>query len=324
MKIAVTGGAGYIGSICVEELVKQGNRVVVIDNLQEGHREAVAPGADLLVGDFADANVLKKVFGSGGVDAVIHFAAETTIADSMENPGRVFLNNVSNGVKLLEKMRQCECRKIIFSSTAAVFGNPDYLPIDEKHPRNPINPYGESKSMFENILSWYHHCHGFKYNIFRYFNAAGATDRLGEAHRHETHLIPVAIQAAMGKRRAMEVFGSDYDTKDGTCVRDFLHVTDIAQAHVLGLTNIDKNPAAAYNLGNGKGFTILEVLEAVQKAAKKKIPYEFSARRPGDPDHLVASSSLARKELGWRPVFDSIDEIVRSAWHWHRRHPDGY
>jgi UDP-glucose 4-epimerase len=221
-------------------------------------------------------------------------------------------------------MRRYDCRRIIFSSTAAIFGKAEYIPIDEKHPKIPINAYGESKLMFEKILDWYHTAYGFECNTFRYFNAAGASDRLGEAHRHESHLIPLIIKTALAQRKMIRIFGSDYNTKDGTCVRDYLHVLDIAQAHILGLDNLKKRPNAKYNLGNEVGFTNLDVLRKVAEISGKKINHEFTGRRPGDPDRLVCSSKLAREELGWKPKFGSFESIISSAWKWHSSYPNGY
>jgi len=324
MAILVTGGAGYIGSICVEELLEQGYEVIVIDNLQEGHREAVSPEAELFVGDIGDRFLLDRLFQDFDIETVIHFAAEATVALSMKNPQLFFETNVSKGLVLLDIMKENGCSKMIFSSTAALFGNPEYTPIDETHPEKPINAYGESKLMYEKILDWYHSAYGLRYNSFRYFNAAGASMNYGEAHKNESHLIPITLSTALGQREKLHIFGSDYPTKDGTCVRDYLHVIDIAQAHILGLDNLETRPKARYNLGNGVGFTNLEVLKIAEQVTGKTIPFEFSERRPGDPDCLVASSELAKKELEWEPRFDSLESIVRSAWEWHSEHPAGY
>lgn len=324
MKLLVTGGAGYIGSICVEQLLHQNHKVVVIDNLQEGHKEAVLPEAIFYGGDFGDRNLMRKIFNSHEIDAVIHVAAETTIAFSMTNPALYFHNNTVNSIALLEVMREFGCNKMVFSSTAAVFGEPLYTPIDEKHLQEPINAYGESKLMFERVLDWYHKAYGLKFNAFRYFNAAGASGRLGEAHRHESHLVPRIIQVALRKRNKLQIFGSDYPTKDGTCVRDYIHVLDLAQAHILALENLDLHPNGKYNLGNGREFSNLEVLNMVEKVTQLKIPFEIAPCRPGDPAVLVASSELAKKELGWEPQFADLETIVSSAWKWHKAHPYGY
>jgi UDP-glucose 4-epimerase len=324
MQLLITGGAGYIGSVCVELLLEQGHGIVVVDNLQEGHREAMLQGAIFYEGDFGNKELLRRIFQSHGIDGVIHFAAETTIEFSMSDPGLYFHNNLVNSITLLDVMREFGCKQMIFSSTAATFGEPQYTPIDEKHPQDPINAYGESKLMFEGVLDWYHHAYGLKFNAFRYFNAAGASKRLGEAHRHESHLIPVIIQAVLGQRDKLQIFGDDYHTKDGTCVRDYIHVVDLAQAHINALENLDQHPNGKYNLGNSKGFSNLEVMKMVEKVTGLKVPFEMAPRRPGDPAVLVASSKLALKELGWSPKYTSLEVIVESAWQWHKAHPKGY
>jgi UDP-glucose 4-epimerase len=324
MAILVTGGAGYIGSICVEELLKQDFEVIVLDNLQEGHKEAVSPEATLFVGDIGDRFLLDRLFHDFQIETVMHFAAEATVEFSMKDPQIFFETNVTKGLVLLDVMKENGCNRMIFSSTAALFGNPEYTPIDEKHPEKPINAYGESKLMYEKILDWYHSAYGLQYNSFRYFNAAGASKILGEAHKNESHLIPIILSTALGQREKLSIFGSDYPTNDGTCVRDYLHVVDIAQAHILGLENLEKRPNAKYNLGNGVGFTNLEVLKTSEKVSGKTIPFEFGDRRVGDPDRLVASSALVKKELGWNPRYDTLEDIIRSAWEWHSKHPEGY
>jgi len=324
MVILVTGGAGYIGSICVEELLKQGYEVVVIDNLHEGHRKAVLPGAAFYRGDCGDRRILRQIFKSHSIDTVMHFAAEATVGISMTDPRPFFENNVAQSLMLLDVMLEFECKKMIFSSTAAVFGEPEYVPIDEKHRLEPINAYGESKLMYERILNWYHAAYDLRYNSFRYFNAAGASEHLGEAHRKETHLIPIILFTAMGKRKKINIFGSDYNTKDGTCIRDYLHVIDIAQAHILGLANLADRPKARYNLGNGIGFTNLEVLRTAERVTGRTIPFSLAERRPGDPDCLVASSNLAKDQLGWSPRFPRLEHIIQTAWEWHSSHPGGY
>jgi UDP-glucose 4-epimerase len=324
MAILVTGGAGYIGSICVEELLKQNHEVIVIDNLQEGHREAVCPEATFYLGDIGDRFLLDRIFRDFRIETVMHFAAEASVEFSMKQPQLFFETNVTKGLVLLDVMKEKNCNRMIFSSTAALFGNPEYVPIDEKHPEKPINAYGESKLMYEKILDWYHSAYDLQFNSFRYFNAAGASQALGEAHKKESHLIPIILSTALGQREKLSIFGSDYPTKDGTCVRDYLHVIDIAQAHILGLNNLETKPDAKYNLGNGVGFTNLEVLKTAEKVSGKTIPFEFADRRVGDPDRLVASSELAKEELGWKPQFDTLESIILSAWEWHSRHPEGY
>jgi UDP-glucose 4-epimerase len=324
MNILVTGGAGYIGSICVEELIRGGHNVVVIDNLKEGHPKAVLPEATLYEGDIGDESLVGELLQNHAIEVVMHFAAETLVQTSMTDPHVYFETNLSKGLALLNVMRKWGRNKMIFSSTAAIFGTPKYLPIDEQHPKCPINSYGDSKLMFEKILDWYHFAYGFQFNAFRYFNAAGASYLLGEAHKRETHLIPIVIGAALGMRDGLQIYGSDYQTKDGTCVRDYVHVVDIAQAHILALKNLRKRPIAKYNLGSEIGFTNLEVLRTVERIAGRSIKYELSSRRPGDPHSLVASARLAEKELGWRPRYTSPEAIVRSAWEWHVRNPRGY
>ncbi|HUV50566.1 MAG TPA: UDP-glucose 4-epimerase GalE [Anaerolineae bacterium] len=324
MALLVTGGAGYIGSVCVEEFLLQGHKVVVIDNLQEGHREAVLPEAIFYEGDFGNQSLLRTIFQDHSIDAVIHFAADTRVESSMIDPGRFFNNNVVNGIALLDVMREFSCDRMIFSSTAATFGEPKYIPVDEKHPQVPVNPYGESKLMFEKILDWYHRAYGLKFNALRYFNAAGASKRFGDAKRTVTLLIPVTIQVLLAQREKLYIFGNDYKTKDGTCIRDYIHVLDLFQAHIQALENLDKHPSGKYNLGNGQGFSNLEVVKTVELITGKKVTYEFAPRRPGDPAVLIASSDLAHQELGWKPKYAKLEDIVSSAWEWHKKHPNGY
>jgi UDP-glucose 4-epimerase len=330
MNVLVTGGAGYIGSVCVEELYNQGHSVVVVDNLQEGHREAVIPAAVFYEGNFGNKALLSDIFEAHTIDAVIHFAAETTVEFSMTDPQIYFVNNLVNGIHMLEVMKKYGCRNIIFSSTAATFGEPRYTPIDEKHEQKPINAYGESKLMFENVLDWYHFAYSFKFNVFRYFNAAGASERLGEDHAKETHLIPLVLKTAFNMREdtsfqsKLKVFGRDYPTEDGTCVRDYIHVVDLAKAHILSLDNLDKHPNAKYNLGNGKGFSVLQVIEIAKKVTGVDIKYDLADKRPGDPAILVASSEKIRKETGWEPLYPDLETIVRTAWKWHEGNPEGY
>lgn len=324
MKILVTGGAGYIGSIVVEELLECSHSVTVIDNLQEGHRQAVSAGADFYQGDFGSCQLLTKIFEQNQIDAVLHFAAETTIEFSMTNPAKYFLNNVVNSVMLLEIMRKYGCNKFIFSSTAATFGEPKYTPIDENHPHEPINAYGESKLIFERILDWYYRAYDLKFMAFRYFNAAGASGSLGEDHRHESHLIPIVIQVALGKLDQVNVYGKEYPTSDGTCIRDFIHVVDLARAHILGLEKLDDYPNRKYNLGNGEGFSVLKVIQTIERVTGCTIPYRFARPRQGDPPVLLASSERAKRELGWKPTFSELEGIVESAWRWHKSHPNGY
>lgn len=324
MTLLVTGGAGYIGSVCVEVLTGHGYDVAVVDNLQEGHREAVPEGIPFYEGNYGDRDLLNRIFGECAIDGVLHFAADTKVEESMADPGKYFRNNVLHGIALLDAMRAHDCSRIIFSSTAATFGEPCYVPVDEGHPQVPVNPYGESKLMYERILEWYHRAHGIKYSALRYFNAAGASGRLGDAHRKITLLIPVVAQVLLGQRKTLSIFGNDYPTEDGTCVRDYIHVIDLAEAHVLALEKLDENPHSCYNLGNGKGFSNLQVVRTMEEVTGMKVPWEFAGRRAGDPAVLIASSERARKELDWNPRYNSLKAIVSSAWEWHRRHPEGY
>lgn len=324
MKVLVTGGAGYIGSITSEILLEEGHEVIVVDNLQQGHREALLQGVAFYEGDFGDADVLKNIFTKHDIEAVFHFAAETTIEFSMTDPGLYFHNNTVNSITLLDVMREFDCKKMIFSSTAATFGEPQYTPIDEKHPQLPINAYGESKLMFEKVLEWYHKAYGLKFMAFRYFNAAGASEKLGEDHNPESHIIPIVLEVALGKRESVSVFGTDYPTKDGTCIRDYIHVIDLARAHILGLTHLDKLECGLYNLGNGEGYSVNEVIETTRQITGHPIPSQPGPRRSGDPARLVASSRHIREDLGWYPQYPSLHAIIESAWRWHRGHPDGY
>ncbi|MBN2516805.1 MAG: UDP-glucose 4-epimerase GalE [Deltaproteobacteria bacterium] len=324
MKILVTGGAGYIGSVCVDELINQGHEVVVVDNLQQGHREALHPASIFYEGDCGDPSLLNNIFQAHPIDAVMHFAANTVVEQSMTEPANFFRNNLINGITLLDVMLNHNCTRFIFSSTAAVFGEPQYNPIDEQHPKVPINSYGESKLMFERVLDWYHRAYGLKFIALRYFNAAGASERLGDAKRHVTLLIPVIVQVLLGQRDKLYIFGNDYPTKDGTCIRDYIHIVDLIQAHIRALETLDRHPNATYNLGNGKGFSNLEVVKTMEMVTGIEIPFEFAPRRPGDPVMLVASSDLARQEVGWNPRYTKLEDIIASAWEWHRKHPNGY
>jgi UDP-glucose 4-epimerase len=324
MAILVTGGAGYIGSVIVTDLVSEGHEIIVLDNLCEGHRKAVDPGAAFYEGDIGDAGLLDRIFTSHSIECVIHMAAETVVEFSMREPYRFFNTNVVKGLTLLEAMRRHECDRMIFSSTAAVFGEPVTVPITEEHPKDPINSYGESKRHFERILEWYHRSYEFKYNAFRYFNAAGAHPKYGEDHNNETHIIPLVLFAAMGKLDAIRVFGSDYPTRDGSCVRDYVHVMDLSLAHRLALKNLDRRPMRYYNLGNSEGDTVLEVIETAKRVTGRDVPAIMEGRRSGDPAVLVASSDLARQELGWEPQYPNLEDIIRTAWEWHQAHPNGY
>ena len=324
MKILVTGGAGYVGSVVAEELVKQGYEVVVLDNLQQGHREAVPEGAEFVQADISDRTATVQVFQRHTIDAVMHMAAETVIEYSMSDPKRFFHSNLVCPLELLEVMFEHDVHKLIFSSTAAVYGIPTVTPIEEGHSKIPVNSYGESKLMFERILEWYGKAYGLRYISLRYFNAAGASETLGEDHHPETHLIPNILKAALGTNSLVNIFGTDYPTKDGTCVRDYVHVTDIARAHILALKNLDVMSGKAYNLGNGEGYSVLEVAETARRITGANIATKMCPRRPGDPAALVASSRLVSKELGWKPEFPDLGSIVETAWRWQRKHPKGY
>ena len=324
MNILVTGGAGYVGSVVVEELLKQGYEVIVLDNLQQGHQGAILPEAKLAIADICDARALDQVFRGYQIDAVMHMAAETVVEYSMTDPKRYFHNNIVGGINLLDTMLKYQVDKFIFSSSAAIYGEPQGTPIEEDHPKLPVNSYGESKLMFEHILKWYGRAYGLKHISFRYFNAAGATGLLGECHLPETHLIPNILKAALEKSNPVSIFGTDYPTKDGSCIRDYVHVIDIAQAHILALEKIDGLSSKAYNLGNGEGYSVLEVLEAARKVTGAEIPVKICPRRAGDPAVLVASSTRARKELGWKPEFPGPETIIESAWMWMKRYPKGY
>ena len=324
MNILVTGGAGYVGSIVVEQLLERGNSVVVIDDLSGGHRDGVPSGAKLVVGDISNGKALDKVFGDEKIDAVVHMAAESLVGVSMKDPRGCLGNNVGGGMNLLNHMLKHNVSKIVFSSSAAVYGEPRRNPINEKHPKDPVNTYGESKIIFERILFWYGKAYGIKHISLRYFNAAGASEQFGEDHRPETHLVPNVLNAAVDKKSSVDIYGYDYDTPDGTCVRDYVHVVDIAQAHVLALQKTDKLSGRAYNLGSGKGNSVLEVIEVSRQVTGVDIAVTLRERRAGDPAVLVASCGMAKKELGWRPKFTKIDDIVDSAWRWKAQHPKGY
>lgn len=321
MKVLVTGGAGYIGSVCVERLLAAGHTVTVLDNLSEGHRSAVDPGATFVEADLADAERVVEVVKSSGAEAVIHFAAHALVGESMTDPGKYFRNNVGAGVNLLEAVVAGGVRKLVFSSTCATYGVPDTVPITESLPQMPMNPYGESKLMFEHMLSWYERIHHLNFVAFRYFNAAGASEKYGEDHKTETHLIPNVLKVALGKSQHCQIFGTDYATPDGTCVRDYIHVIDLADAHIRALTS---EVQGFFNLGNGAGYSVREVIRTCEEVTGKTIPAESRDRRPGDPPRLVAAAERTKLTLGWEPRFPALRDIVASAWAWHTRHPDGY
>ena len=321
MKILVVGGAGYIGSICAELLLDEGHEVVIFDNLTEGHRRAVDARAAFIEGDLADRQKIEAAFSKTRPDAVMHFAASALVGESMRDPSKYFRNNIANGLNLLDAMVATGVPRIIFSSTCAIFGLPEHLPIDETLPPRPINPYGESKLAFEKILRWYDQIHGLKVVSLRYFNAAGASAKFGEDHRPETHLIPNVLKVALGQNRHVELFGTDYETPDGTCIRDYIHIVDLARAHILALKS---TKSEFYNLGTGGGSSVREVIAACREITGRKIDIVEKPRRPGDPPRLIASSEKIKRELGWRPQFQSLEAIIESAWKWHEKFPDGY
>ena len=321
MKIFVVGGAGYIGSVCSELLLNEGHEVAIFDNLSEGHRAAVDPRANFIEGELADRQKIQTALAAHRPDAVMHFAANALVGESMHNPSKYFRNNISNGLNLLDAMVDAGVRRIVFSSTCAIFGPPDRLPIDETAQPRPISPYGESKLAFEKILRWYDEIHGMKFVCLRYFNASGATAKFGEDHRPETHLIPTVLQVALGEKPNVEIYGTDYDTPDGTCIRDYIHIRDLASAHILAL---GKAATGCYNLGTGGGSSVREVIESCRKITGRKIETIEKPRRPGDPPRLIASSKRIKKELGWKPQFQSLDVIIESAWKWHQKFPRGY
>ncbi len=321
MKILVVGGAGYIGSICTELLLDEGHEAIVFDNLGEGHRSAVDSRARFIQGDLAEREKIQATLSSARPDAVMHFAASALVGESMRDPSKYFRNNISNGLNLLDAMVAAGVQRIVFSSTCAIFGMPERLPIDETAPARPINPYGESKLAFEKILRWYDQIHGLKFVSLRYFNAAGATGNFGEDHRLETHLVPNVLKVALGQKPHVEIYGTDYETLDGTCIRDYIHILDLARAHILAL---DAAKSELYNLGTGGGSSVRDVIAACRKITGRQIDPVERPRRAGDPPRLIASSEKIEKELGWRPEFQSLDTIIESAWKWHQRFPNGY
>jgi len=321
MKILVVGGAGYIGSVCAELLLDQGHGVTIFDNLSEGHRRALDPRAEFVEGDLVDRQLIEKTLAKQQPDAVMHFAANALVGESMQNPSKYFRNNIANGLNLLDAMISAGVEKIIFSSTCAIFGPPERVPIDEAMTPRPINPYGESKLAFEKILRWYGEIHGLKFVSLRYFNAAGASAKFGEDHRVETHLIPNVLKVALGQKPNLEIFGTDYETPDGTCIRDYIHIVDLARAHILAL-NVTRS--GFYNLGTGGGTSVRDVIDSCRKITGRNIDIVEKPRRPGDPPRLIASSEKIKRELGWRPQFQSLDAIIESAWKWHQKFPRGY
>ncbi len=327
MAILVCGGAGYIGSHCVHVLLDRKEEVIVVDNLQTGHKDAIHKDAKFYQGDIRDRDFLNKVFSENKIDAVIHFAANSLVGVSMKEPLSYYDNNVYGSQILIETMNKHKVDKIVFSSTAATYGEPKSIPIVETDKTEPTNPYGESKLAVEKMLKWSDEAYGIKSICLRYFNVAGAHEDaiIGEDHQPETHLIPLILQVPLNKRESISVFGEDYDTPDGTCVRDYIHVTDLVEAHLLALGKLKEGSASGiYNLGNGEGFSVKEMIEAARRVTNHPIPAVVGERRIGDPSILIASSEKAQTELGWKPSFTKVEDIIASAWKWHKNNPNGY
>lgn len=327
MAILVCGGAGYIGSHAVYQLVAKGEEVVIIDNLQTGHKSAINPKAKFYEGDIRDYTILDKIFLENKIEAVIHFAANSLVGESMEKPLLYFNNNVYGMQVLLESMLKHKIDKIVFSSTAATYGEPERIPIMEDDRTLPTNTYGETKLTMEKMMKWVSLANGIRYVSLRYFNAAGALEdgSIGEDHKCETHLIPLILQVPLGRRECITIYGDDYDTPDGTCLRDYIHVIDLADAHLLALDYLRKGGESnIFNLGNGRGFSVKEMIEAAKKATGKDIKVEIGARRAGDPAQLIASSEKAKQILGWEPKYNDVESIIKSAWNFHQKHPQGY
>lgn len=327
MAILVAGGAGYIGSHMVKDLIEHGQEVVVADNLSTGHRDAINPKAKFYEGDIRDRKFLDKIFDNEDIEAVVHFAAFSIVPESMSKPLKYFDNNTGGMITLLEAMRDHNIKYIVFSSTAATYGVPEHMPIKETDPQNPINPYGLSKLMMEKMMHWADKAYGIKFVALRYFNVAGAAPdgTIGEDHGPETHLVPIILQVAQGKRKELSIFGDDYNTPDGTNVRDYVHVMDLADAHILAIKYLEAgNESNAFNLGSSTGFSNKQILEAAREVTGEPIPAKIAPRRPGDPDSLVAASDKARNVLGWDPKYDDVHDIIATAWKWHSTHPKGY
>ena len=325
--ILVCGGAGYIGSHAVRQLIDRGEEVIIVDNLETGHEDAIHPQAKFYKVDIRDEEALDKVFAENKIDEVIHFAANSLVGESMTNPLKYFNNNVHGTEILLKVMIKHNVKKIVFSSTAATYGEPKSIPILESDETNPTNAYGETKLCMEKMMKWADKAHGVKYISLRYFNVAGAHEsgEIGEDHNPETHLIPLILQVPLGKREFISIFGDDYETHDGTCIRDYIHVTDLADAHILAVHKLrEGSESNIYNLGSGNGFTVKEMIETARKVTGHEIPAKVCERRAGDPAKLVASSEKARRELGWVPKHENVEDMISSAWNWHQKHPNGF
>lgn len=323
MKILVTGGAGYIGSATVEMLINEGDEVVIIDNLYQGHLDAVHPQAVFVQADLADKAAIDAVLAAHKPDGIMHFASHTLVGESMERPFLYLRDNIVNGLNLMESAVEHGVKRFILSSTANLFDDPERMPIDETERIVPGSPYGESKHILERYLHWMERIYGMRYACLRYFNACGATPERGEHHNPETHLIAIVLEVALGKREKVVIYGDDYNTPDGTCVRDYVHISDLASAHILAMRALDEG-SRKYNLGNGKGYSVREVIETARAVTGHPIPAEIGSRRPGDPDVLIASSETINHELGWVPRYPKLRDIIQSAWDWHVAHPDGY
>ncbi|MCA9995380.1 MAG: UDP-glucose 4-epimerase GalE [Anaerolineales bacterium] len=323
MKILVTGGAGYIGSATVEMLINEGDEVVIIDNLYQGHLDAVHPQAVFVQADLADKVAIDAVLAAHKPDGIMHFASHTLVGESMERPFLYLRDNIVNGLNLIESAVEHGVKRFILSSTANLFDDPERMPIDETERIVPGSPYGESKHILERYLHWMDRIYGMRYACLRYFNACGATPERGEHHNPETHLIAIVLEVALGKREKVVIYGDDYNTPDGTCVRDYVHISDLASAHILAMRSLDEG-SRKYNLGNGKGYSVREVIETARAVTGHPIPAEIGPRRPGDPDVLIASSETINHDLGWAPRYPKLRDIIQSAWDWHVAHPDGY
>ena len=321
--VLVTGGAGYVGSVCCRQLLERGHKVIVVDNLSTGHAAAVPDGATLHQLDYGDRKAISELLRGNPIDTVFHFAAKALIPESVSNPGLFFDVNVASAIAFLETLREFGIRRFVFSSSAAVYGNPQSVPIDEDALKNPVNSYGETKLMFERVLEWYARAYAWNVTAFRYFNASGAMGESGEDHQPETHILPLLFQAATGERPYFSIYGGDYQTPDGTCIRDYVHVADIAAAHLLALEGKGKG-FAAYNIGLGKGYSVREVIRVVEQVTATKIPARVEERRPGDPAILCASPAKLMRELNWQPRSSDLTNVIQSAWEWKSRHPHGY
>ncbi len=324
MRVLVTGGAGYIGSVAIERLLESGHTVVALDSLERGHARAIPTEVDFIQCDLRDGAATLAAVREAEADAIMHFAALHLVPESVSNPGAYFQTNVAGGINLLCAARDCGVTRFVFSSTAAIYGEPESLPVKESDPKNPINPYGHSKYMVEQFFPDFEREHGIKWAAFRYFNVAGATDVRGEDHNPETHVIPVALQVLMGKRERFTIFGTDYPTEDGTCIRDYIHVVDLADAHIRALDVLTDRSLGAVNLGTRDGFSVKQIVDAVERVTGRELPTAIGERRPGDPPALIADTSKAEELLGWNPSRSTMDQMIGSAWKWMQAHPDGY